>query len=504
MFKLSRISRCLGLGLGATALLAGCTADPPRPETATAVAAVKAPATKTLTNFTSALRCMDDLLQSHGKKDITITTAGLPDSTGKVQVGTKEMLITAASRMSVKSKALRFIDYDTSSGDLITLFQDAASLGRDRSVPQYYIRGAVTQLDENAIDAQSGAGIALPFLDLGVSKDQVSSVVSMDMNLADSFTREILPNANSSNSLVITRVGSGKDLGGRIGKVGFSFNMNLNRAEGLGAGVRALVELGLIELVGKFTGTPYWKCLQIEKTNPVMIEQAREWYDGMSPQDRIKLVQRKLNGMGAYSGPVNGAISSALTNAIGKYQAENGLTADGRINFELYYALLDADQAMAADPAAPAAPAPAVVASAGGRGPMTLKLDSDKDGRYRVKDTLGARVQLSADGVLYCYYKDVSGTIARIFPNRFSPDPFLRANKSTAMPPESSPFKIRFDKAGREQINCYASDKDVVLPANLRAGDLAPLKVGSMDEISAAFRKSNPSVAEAKLDLVIQ
>jgi len=507
MLKLSRMSRRLSVALSATALLAGCTADPPRPETATAVAAVKTPATKTLTSFTAALRCMDDLLLAYGKKDIVITTAGLPDSTGKVQAGTKEMLLTAASRMSVKSKALTFIDYDTSSADLLLVFQDLQAAGAfNHKLPNYYIRGAITQLDENAIDAQSGAGIALPFMDFGISKDQVSSIISMDMNIGETTTRMILPGVNASNSLVITRVGSGKDLGGRIGKVGFSFNMNLNRAEGMGAGVRALVELGMIEVVGKLTGTPYWKCLQIEKTNPVMIEQAREWYDGMSPQDRVKLVQRKLAGMSAYSGPVNGVVNSELSNAIGKFQAENGLTADGRINFELYYALLDSDQPLATDPTAKPAAAPVAAAApaTGARGPMTLKLDSDKGGRYRVKDTLGAKVQMSNDGVLYCYYKDVSGTIARIFPNRFSPDPFMRANKPMALPPETSPFKIKFDQAGREQISCYASERDVALPPNLKGADLSPLKVGSMEEIATAFRKSNPSVAEAKLDLVIQ
>jgi len=494
----------LATGLGAVLLLAGCTADPPKPESATVATAVKTPASKTVTNFTPALRCMDDLLLAYGKKDIVITTAGIPDSTGKVMTGTKEMLITAASKMSIKSKALTFIDYDTERSDLLALFQDIQAAGAfNHKLPNYYIRGAVTQLDENAIDAQAGGGIALPFLDLGVSKDQVSSVVSIDMNIGETTTRMILPGVNASNSLVITRVGSGKDMGGKIGKVGFSFNMSLNRAEGLGAGVRALIELGMIELVGKLTGTPYWKCLQVEKTNPVMIEQAREWYDGMKPEERIKFVQRKLAGMGAYTGEINGAISPGLTSAIGKYQAENGLIADGRINFDLYYALLDSDQPPAPDPTAVTAP-PVVAAPSSPRSPLSLRLESDKGGHYRPRDTLRAQVQMTGDGVLYCYYRDTGGSIARIFPNRFSPDPFVRANRPMALPPESSPFKIQFDKPGREQIACFASERELPLPPALKGADLSPLPIGSMEEISAAFRKANPSVAEAKLDLNIQ
>lgn len=492
-------------GICIASLLAGCVADPPKPETATVATAVKTPASKTVTNFTPALRCMDDLLLAYGKKDIVITTAGIPDSTGKVQAGTKDMLQTAASKMSIKSKALAFIDYDTTSNDLLALFQDIQAAGAfNHKLPNYYIRGAITQLDENAIDAQAGGGIALPFMDLGTSRDQVSSVVAIDMNIGETTSRMILPGVNASNSLVITRSGKSNEAGGKIGKLGLSFNMSLNKAEGLAGGVRALIELGMIELVGKLTGTPYWKCLQVEKTNPVMMEQAREWYDGMTPQDRVKLVQRKLNGMSMYSGAINGIASSELASAIGKYQAENNLIADGRINFDLYYSLLDADQPLAPDPTAVSAPK--VTAPPAAKAAMGLKLDSDRGAKptYRLRDVLQAKVELNADGVLYCYYKDVSGAIARIYPNRFSPDPFMKANKPMALPPESSPFKIKFDQVGSEQIACYASDRDLALPANLKGADLTPLKVGSMDEIGNAFRKSNPSVAEAKLEIKIQ
>lgn len=491
-----------------TLALAACVADPPKPETATVAAAVKTPATKTVTNFTPALRCMDELLLNYGERDIVITTAGIPDSTGKVMAGTKEMLITAASKMSIKSKALTFIDYDTERSDLLTLFQDLQAAGAfQHKLPNYYIRGAITQLDENAIDSQQGGGIALPFLDLGVSRDQVSSVVSIDMNIGESTSRMILPGVNASNSLVITRAGKGGELGGKLGKVGFSFNMSLNKSEGIGAGVRALIELGMIELVGKLTGTPYWKCLEIDKTNPLMTEQAREWYDGMSPADRVKLVQRKLAGMNLYQGPVDGVVSRELTSAIGKFQADNGLIADGRINFELYYALLDVDQPMAPDPTGgPTTPAVYSVPKPTGGGPLSLKLDTDRGTRptYRPKEFLQAKVQLSSDGILYCYYRDSSGVIARIFPNRFNPDSFVRAGKAMSLPPEGSPFKIRFDQPGQEQIVCYASDRDLPLPPNLKAADLTPLKVGSLEEIATAFRKSNPNVAEAKLPITVR
>ncbi len=64
-------------------------------------AAPKTPAIKTITNFTQSLRCMDELFYAYGKQGIAITSAGIPDETGKVKTGTKEMLITAVSKMLI-------------------------------------------------------------------------------------------------------------------------------------------------------------------------------------------------------------------------------------------------------------------------------------------------------------------------------------------------------------------------------------------------------------------
>ncbi len=140
-------------------------------------------------------------------------------------------------------------------------------------------------------------------------------------------------------------------------------------------------------------------------------------------------------------------------------------------------------------------------------GPLAVQLDTDRGAKpvYKPREMLRAKVLLSRDGLLYCYYRDGGGAIARIFPNRFSPDPFVRGNQTMGLPAENSPFQIRFDLANvREQVVCFGSDRDIALPTALKGADLTPLKVGSMDEISAAFKKSNPSVSETKLDIVVQ
>jgi hypothetical protein len=111
---------------------------------------------------------------------------------------------------------------------------------------------------------------------------------------------------------------------------------------------------------------------------------------------------------------------------------------------------------------------------------------------YRVGDAMVLAVQPTQDAYVYCFYQDSTGTVARIFPNRFQPDPFLHAGKQIEIPPAGQKsFAIRFDKAGgKEAVACLGADREVGLrlPDSLKAQDLAPLPVQGLDDVAARFR----------------
>ncbi len=479
-------------------------------------AAPKNSAIKTITNFSQALRCMDELFLAYGKTGIVVTSTGIPDETGKVRTGTKEMLITALAKMTVKSNAFEFIDFHGGGDDLARLFD---TKGMDRmKIPDYYIRGSITQMDDNTIRKTSGFGLAAAFFDFGASSDVAYDLISMDMSVGDAATRKILPQTSTSNTMVISKTGKSGEAGGKIGKVGFSFNLDFSRSEGVGATTRTLLELGLIESLGKFTQVPYWRCLDADVTNPVIREQALETYETLKDSEKIIFIQRKLGGsMRRYNGPMDGRMNDALKEAILEYQAQNNLVADGRINFDLYASLLDDVQnalayvpstppAKAAAPA-PAAPMPAPSAPAAAPAPASafrINLASDKGDRptYRIGDFLNMSLSLAGDGAVYCYYEDATRTVARIFPNQFFGNPVLRAGSTVRLP--SGGFKIRFDQAGRERVACIGSDREVIVPANLRgAKDLTPLPVRSLDEVVNLYRQGNPAAVASYIDITV-
>ena len=489
--------------VGALLALTGCAS----PQDAPVIARPKSTPVRNLTSFSAALQCMDNLLAQFGVQGIIITSAGLPDATGEVRTGTKDMLISAISAMSVRSGAFKFVDFDQQQVDVHSL-QGLVGFTEDFRVPNYYIRGAITQLDEGVIADSGGASVAGSAFSLGFSQDQIVSVVSIDMNIGDLVTRQIQPGMSSHNSLSVTRNSKAGDAGGRIDTYGLFFNISLNRAEGMHAAVRSLVELSTIEVLGKLAEVPYWRCLQIEQTNPAVEAQARAWFSDMSEREQVVFIQRALASKGLYDAPVTGVRDDATKGAIARYQADNGLIADGRINFDLYARLIHDDLALGRQPDPGFGQTIQAAAARVRPNPLTLTLATPQGSSpvYQINQALELTAIASQDSYLYCYYQDGGGAITRIYPNQFAPDAYMIGGRSVQIPGEAG-FDIVFDRPGaREQVLCVAarSELGLRLPASLRTPDLAPMPVRALDEVVTAYRQLDRDLVEAQLPIQVQ
>ncbi|MGH1478338.1 MAG: DUF4384 domain-containing protein [Geminicoccales bacterium] len=499
------IERKLILMVGLTSLVSGCFTAPEdvpvqaRPDTSPV---------RTVTSFSASLRCMDRLFQQYGVTNRLITSDGIPDATGEISAGTKEMLISAISQTSVASNAFNFVDFDGGSNitTLASFVADPNSgliVPNNFQVPQHYLRGAITQLDSGVIAETASAAIGIPEADLGVSTDQVASVVSVDVNVGDVFTRQMIPGVSASNSIVVRRSGKSADAGATIKKLGLNFNLSFNRSEGMHAAVRTLVELSTIEALGKLTQVPYWRCLEIEQTNPEVEQQARDWFRQMDQKEQVTFTQRALKGMGRYNGPVNGVLDGATREAIGVYQSEQQQIANGNVNFDLYASLIAADLALGKEPKADAVQAafepreakritPTAVTVTTARGPQN---------RFLTGELVQVFVETSADSFTYCYYQDGSGQVVRLFPNRFMPDPLLPARQPLQLP-GAAPFDLVLETPDvKEQVMCFTSSDELgrFLPDNLQASDLARLPVRNLQAIAQSFQSAATEFGDAQV-----
>ena len=84
---------------------------------------------------------------------VYVTSAPLPDYTenrGAAGYGARDMLISALSEMTKESGAIRFVAFDRSTPDIVAL-QNSHPQKKELRIPDFFIRGAVTQINTSPI-----------------------------------------------------------------------------------------------------------------------------------------------------------------------------------------------------------------------------------------------------------------------------------------------------------------------------------------------------------------
>lgn len=314
---------------------------------------------RAVTGFTDGLYCMDSMFAQYKVRPIRITAAQIPDfseSRGDAGYGAREMLISAISAMSQKSGALRFVAYDRSTPDIIAL-QSAHPNKKDFLVPDFFIRGAVTQIDSSPYSRQNGYSISADDIDeKEIQGGQVSNsnsaslkTVSVDLNMGLINNFQLLPGIYSSNALTVEKRSSSDDVSLSIWKLGTIYSLNDSRAEPLSGGLRALMEVGAIEMFGKLYNLPYWECLGALGDDNAIAAEARAAYDGKSKSERIQwvgdeLVRQDYLKKGTAYTRDDGELSDEMRAALAHYRVKNDMFGNIMVTFELFKKLYSQHQ----------------------------------------------------------------------------------------------------------------------------------------------------------------
>ena len=325
--------------------IVGCTARPTTEE----VIIAEFPKGKVVRNntyFERSLVCMDQLFLQANIKDILIGSDGLPDRTGRIQVGSRDMLITVLSKISARSGAFRFVDYfgDKPLRGLLGLRNALDPRAKRLPPPVYYIGGGITQVDSKTLKkSYNTSGFHFNNRDTYIgsfnfTNEKVSSIVSMDMYIGRLFSRQVIPGLQASNSISVTRSTFGAGFEARYKLHNIPFTVNIDQNEGTHAAIRLLIQLSLIESLGKLTAVPYWQCLGIPSTNPKKHFQIWRRYTHLKQQTRLAEVTMQLRKR-KYLTKKSKYSQQELFNAITRYQQQHDLIPNGQISFNLYYKL---------------------------------------------------------------------------------------------------------------------------------------------------------------------
>jgi peptidoglycan hydrolase-like protein with peptidoglycan-binding domain len=503
---------------------------------------------RSISSFSDSLACMDKMLGDYGKGTTLITSKIIPDASGKISVATKDMAITALSQMSRTSNAFRYVDYEVEAlkqdtvQNLTTLLLNAGQMHLVK--PALYISGAISYLDQNVMINRLGLGIAAERWEAGYNRDLQGSAFGLELHLGDFNSRTLLSGIDSANEIVVANTARALDAGGRIRKTGVQFNLAQEVSQGTGPAVRTLVELGLIELVGKWARVPYWQCLAIDQAHPEYQRQLQTWWLAMSGDERLRLFQTALRSSGYFAGATDGKPSPALREAIVRAQADRGVTPSGSLDFETYEKLVrdyvkydgagtfvrvgwsrerrstdfsDPDKGYARGgaakvennpaytPQAAAARLPVAPIDAATARPVGLRVSVGEPNReFAVGESLVTTVSVDRQAYVYCYYRDGRRRVTQIFPNPTQNRLPLQGGRFVQIPDTTGAtgFAIALERAGEEAVMCFAPEKEVSakLPPELRVPALTPIAAGNdFDAIRQAFERAAGTPVEQRL-----
>jgi len=484
---------------------------------------------RSVSNFNDSLACMDQMLRDNYVGPVLITSKSIPDASGKVFVATKDMVVTALSEMSRTSNAFRFVDYEvdplkqdtvqTLSGLLLQSNQMAIQM------PQLYVSGAVSFMDQNIMIDRRSLGLATLEAELGFSRDLIGSVVGMELHLGDFVTRTLIPGVHSANEIALASKGAGLDAGGRIRKAGIQLEVGADYSQGVGPATRTLVDLSMIELVGKWARVPYWQCVSLDQSHPDFQRQLRQWYLGMDDDERLRFFERGLRANGYFDGETGRTISPELREAVRRFQVDSRLAATGDLSYETYENLArnyvrtdgngnfvrvgwggnEAGKSRLPRELAtvPRNDAPQIDSTQ--PRPPVVRISLPTAGEQR---PLGESVQfnISVDRTSHvqCYYRDAKGSIAQIYPNPMQPAPVIESHRSLLVPDLTNPqsFTIELSTPGTEELRCLATAADPrdKLPVQLRQASLEPIGMASLDALQNAYQSAvGAPVGEGRL-----
>lgn len=446
---------------------------------------------RTVTNFSSSVRCMDSMFMTFGIRDLSILLEDLDDATKKVSVGTKDMMLTTTSDMTRRSRAIRFIAFGNDSRNAASFLDRAESKAAYSNLPQFGIRGSISQFDDNIAKASKDVGVGFgEWLTFGKSASATSKIVAIDLTVMNLADFSIVPGVASRNGVAIFSEGQGVDGEARYKKFGINYATSLSRSEGTAVAVRNLVELASVELLGKLTKVPYWKCLGLNEADSEVKREVEDWFESMSANstELFGWWQYQMYIRGAYAGEVNGIPNKEFATALKNYKTAMGLKNDTDLNSEFMLTYLQADHASIMAKYETMFPK-VQVSQESIAGRLSLR-----DGKTRIKpgDKLELELAVGEDGFASCYMQDDSRQIMRIVPNRFSRNAFVSKAKPHLIPDSPKLGMVASKKMVDEVVECYVTHDDVLnkLPAELGRQDLVPLQsFGSLDQVRGEYEK---------------
>jgi hypothetical protein len=285
------------------------------------------------TNYSQALKNVNSMIAVFNRRPIHVYIKNIKDSTASGGKLPKDIsTIVKSSFNSIGENVVTMASINT------------------KKLPKgqvYLINGAITEFD--LIEA-SGSGLDAAAqatyhgqkgtMDGGMDRQSKITKLAITFNPADIKTGNFVPRSSTKNKITINQKSSGNEFAFSILGTGIGVDNALTKAQGVHSSITILIELSVVEVLGRLTNYPYW-LLTGGKVNSDIVSHLSSRFLRDTLGRKIQKVSYLLSLSGA-NVKVTSMMNPELKQAIIKYKSTHGMPANEIIDSNLYMSLIGA------------------------------------------------------------------------------------------------------------------------------------------------------------------
>lgn len=475
---MKKINRSVLL-LGLTSVVASCGLNP---QTADIDLNATLPEAK-LSIYQDAVRKLGMMSVIYGAAPLNIMSKNIADNTGtsaatKAEIP-RDITEIVKSTLNAVGGNVTFIPYDPD------FFANSMNTGysnfENKLIPEVVVSGGITEFDRALVTKGDSAEAEVSLSEYGLSFEDRNkgslAQVTLDFNMIDFNTLAGIPRIQAVNGIKLHKAVKEDSLGFTVKSVTFGAQGTIKKVQGRHAAVRLLVELSMVQLVGRYQKVPYWRLLPGGVRDEVVIDRVLTDFYEMTEAEKIVTMQSYLHLYG-YSVQLTGQMDLATQVALKEFSSKFGLQkAKQGINQETYLALFENipvnhkaqyrsrvmkglnaayAQAKQVRQAPPAESVPALNIDGGKVALWTNKTD------FAIGENMA--VSFSVDKPMYVRIVVINsaGDVSTLFPNIHQNDSYCKPGVLYQVPPLQADFTLDVSgPAGTDKIRAIASSAPI-------------------------------------------
>ncbi|MBI9083807.1 MAG: hypothetical protein JEZ11_09430 [Desulfobacterales bacterium] len=315
-------------------LLVSCVSDPAKVDVKLEESA---PEIK-VTSYTQALDQVGLMTEIYDTGLVKIQSQGIGDNTGtsgatggEIQRDITEIM---KSTLNAVGGNIQFIEYDPAyiQNQMVTGYSDFSN----KMVPDVVITGGITEFDRGLETRGDGTDVGaeanltgmpgwLPSPTVGIDYGQSGKTgkarITLDFNLKDFQTLAAIKKMTTTNSMVVNKAMADESFGITLFGPTFGRKGSVKKVQGRHNVVRLLVQVSMIQMVGKYLMLPYWRLLgEDSEPDPVVMDTLAKRFYRMDPVTQVAKAQELLYLHG-YDVPVTGTLDTQTVTALKQFDA---------------------------------------------------------------------------------------------------------------------------------------------------------------------------------------